>query len=111
MLMDFVDVDSDKWTQYAAFTRFPFSAIYRREGRTSAGIRAEGLREGLPAYLVTTEREAQLVRGISPGAPCPRDSEWRRHELFQPASCVRPPPGAGGDLHRRYELLSRTKKR
>ena len=33
MVTDLVDVDSDKWTQYATFTRFPFSAVYRREGR------------------------------------------------------------------------------
>ena len=46
IVMDLVDVDSDKWTQYASFTKFPFSAIYRREGTNSAGIRAEGLREG-----------------------------------------------------------------
>src|SRR5438309_2168417 len=34
IVMDLVDVDSDKWMQYAAHTRFPFSAVYRREGRT-----------------------------------------------------------------------------
>src|SRR6202007_2974837 len=33
LVTDLVDVDSDKWTQYASFTRFPFSAVYRREGR------------------------------------------------------------------------------
>jgi 16S rRNA C967 or C1407 C5-methylase (RsmB/RsmF family) len=37
IVMDFVDVDSNKWMQYASFTRFPLSAIYRREGRTLEG--------------------------------------------------------------------------
>ena len=32
-IVDFVDVDSDKWTQYAATKRWPMSAVYRREGR------------------------------------------------------------------------------
>lgn len=31
MVMDFVDVDSDKWRMYAGFSRFPLSVIYRRE--------------------------------------------------------------------------------
>jgi hypothetical protein len=32
-LVDFVDVDSLKWTQYAANHRWPMSWLYRREGR------------------------------------------------------------------------------
>lgn len=32
-LMDFVDVDSDKWAQYAPTRPWPFSWIYRRESR------------------------------------------------------------------------------
>ena len=31
MLVDFVDVDSAKWTQYTATRRWPFSWLYRRE--------------------------------------------------------------------------------
>ncbi|NBC48496.1 MAG: TIGR03087 family PEP-CTERM/XrtA system glycosyltransferase [Gammaproteobacteria bacterium] len=33
-VVDFVDVDSDKWRQYAQRRRFPMSWIYRRESRT-----------------------------------------------------------------------------
>jgi sugar transferase (PEP-CTERM/EpsH1 system associated) len=33
MLVDFVDVDSAKWTQYAPEHRWPMSWLYRREGR------------------------------------------------------------------------------
>lgn len=32
-VMDFVDVDSDKWAQYAKYARFPYSYIYRLESR------------------------------------------------------------------------------
>jgi sugar transferase (PEP-CTERM/EpsH1 system associated) len=32
-LIDFVDVDSEKWHQYATLERSPFSALYRREAR------------------------------------------------------------------------------
>lgn len=31
-IMDFVDIDSDKWRQYAATKRWPLSWLYRREG-------------------------------------------------------------------------------
>ncbi|MHB1175905.1 MAG: TIGR03087 family PEP-CTERM/XrtA system glycosyltransferase [Sulfuriferula sp.] len=33
-VVDFVDVDSGKWTQYAQAKRWPLSWLYRREGRT-----------------------------------------------------------------------------
>ena len=32
-LMDFVDLDSDKWTQYARSKSWPMNQLYRREGR------------------------------------------------------------------------------
>jgi sugar transferase (PEP-CTERM/EpsH1 system associated) len=33
LIMDFVDVDSDKWRMYSSFSKFPLSALYRREWR------------------------------------------------------------------------------
>jgi len=64
VLMDLVDVDSDKWTQYARFARFPFSAIYRREGRCLREYERK-VCERVSCVLVTTEREAGLVHQIS----------------------------------------------
>jgi sugar transferase (PEP-CTERM/EpsH1 system associated) len=66
-IVDFVDVDSDKWTQYAAHTRFPFSAIYRREGRRLGEYEGR-IGERASCVLVTTEREARLARVIAPSA-------------------------------------------
>lgn len=64
IITDLVDVDSDKWRQYAEVTGFPFSAIYRREARF---LRAYERRicEKSARVLVTTEREAALVRQLS----------------------------------------------
>jgi sugar transferase (PEP-CTERM/EpsH1 system associated) len=63
IMIDLVDVDSDKWAQYAAFSRFPFSAIYRREGNALRRYEREIC--GRPTcVVVTTEREASLVRQI-----------------------------------------------
>ena len=33
-VMDFVDVDSEKWKQYSDHKSFPMSWIYRMEGRS-----------------------------------------------------------------------------
>ncbi|MEO8367688.1 MAG: TIGR03087 family PEP-CTERM/XrtA system glycosyltransferase [Candidatus Solibacter sp.] len=67
MVIDLVDVDSNKWTQYAAFTKFPFSAIYYREGKTLAAYERR-VCEQSAAVVVTTEREARLLGQISPKA-------------------------------------------
>ena len=64
LLMDFVDMDSDKWTQYARFARFPFSAVYRREGRCLREYERQACRRAC-CVLVTTEREAGLAREIA----------------------------------------------
>jgi sugar transferase (PEP-CTERM/EpsH1 system associated) len=67
VVMDLVDVDSDKWRQYAAATRFPFSTVYRREARN---LRAYERKVGEKAdcVLVATEREARLARQVAPRA-------------------------------------------
>jgi len=36
LIMDFVDVDSDKWKQYAEYTKWPFSLIYKLESNRLA---------------------------------------------------------------------------
>lgn len=64
IVLDLVDVDSDKWTQYARFTRFPLSAIYRREGHSLREYEKR-VAEKAACVLVSTEREAQLMREIS----------------------------------------------
>jgi sugar transferase (PEP-CTERM/EpsH1 system associated) len=63
-VLDLVDVDSDKWAQYARFTRFPLSAIYRREGHALRKYEKK-VSEKAACVLVSTEREAALMRGIS----------------------------------------------
>ena len=67
MVMDLVDVDSDKWVQYADYVKFPFSAVYRREARTLQAYERAAC-EKASCVLVTTEREAQLARQVAPAA-------------------------------------------
>lgn len=67
VIMDIVDVDSDKWAQYAAATRFPFSVVFRKESRDLRAFEREASQRS-DCVLVATEREAQLARQIAPSA-------------------------------------------
>ena len=64
VVTDFVDVDSDKWRQYATFTGWPLSAVYRREGWALRQFERQ-VCERSACVLVTTGREAALVSQIS----------------------------------------------
>ena len=101
IVTDLVDVDSDKWTQYATFTKFPFSAIYRREGRALERYERR-VCERSAAVVVTTHREARLVRGIAPAArvhvvPNGVDTRFFSQEAF-PREAPGPVIGFTGDM-------------
>jgi len=65
VVADFVDVDSDKWRQYAERKSWPASLIYAREART---LLAEERRLAAKADAVTfvSEQEAALFRALAP---------------------------------------------
>ncbi len=64
-LVDFVDVDSAKWTEYAERHRWPVSWLYRREGeRLLAYERAVAARAGRSFFV--TEKETALFRSLAP---------------------------------------------
>ncbi|WP_068808282.1 TIGR03087 family PEP-CTERM/XrtA system glycosyltransferase [Thauera phenolivorans] len=66
-IVDFCDVDSAKWSQYAADRPWPLSWLYRREGaRLLAFERAAASRAD--SSLFVTEAEADLFRRAAPEA-------------------------------------------
>jgi polysaccharide biosynthesis protein PslH len=67
VVVDLVDVDSEKWRQYAAYAPFPYSSVYRREANSLREYERI-VCERASAVAVTTEREARLVREICPTA-------------------------------------------
>ena len=93
VVTDFVDVDSDKWVQYAAFARWPFTAIYRREGRTLQQYERR-ICERSACVLVTTAREAALVRQISDRARVHVVPNGVDLDRFRPAAAAPEPAGA-----------------
>ena len=66
-VMDFVDVDSDKWRQYAEEAFGPLSWVYRREHSTLERYERK-IATMFDASVVVTEAEAELLRRLAPVA-------------------------------------------
>src|SRR5262249_46179735 len=64
-VVDLVDVDSDKWWQYAARQPWPWSAIYRRESRTLLRYERE-IAGRFDATVLVSSAEADLFRRLAP---------------------------------------------
>lgn len=61
LVMDLVDVDSDKWTQYAKWMRWPMSWVYRMEGRLLANYEKRTA-EAFDAAVLVSSAEAEVFR-------------------------------------------------
>tara|TARA_R110002096_G_scaffold255525_1_gene448796 strand:- start:3553 stop:4818 length:1266 start_codon:yes stop_codon:yes gene_type:complete len=96
-VIDFVDVDSDKWAQYAAGKSFPMSWVYGREAQKLAEAESR-IARSVGASLFVSEAEAALFRQRS-GLSAERvhgvcngvDLEW-----FDPAAAL---PNPYADAH------------
>ena len=64
-VVDFCDLDSAKWTQYASDHRWPMSWLYRREGRRLLAFERAAA-AGSDASLFVTDAEAALFRNAAP---------------------------------------------
>jgi sugar transferase (PEP-CTERM/EpsH1 system associated) len=65
MLVDFVDVDSAKWTQYAQSSRWPSSWLYRREGERLLAFESAVARRAERSFFVTSA-EVELFGRLAP---------------------------------------------
>ena len=66
-VMDFVDIDSDKWMQYAATITWPMSWVYRRESKLLLDYEKQIARLFDNATFVS-ETEADLFKRLAPEA-------------------------------------------
>ncbi|MFA5631078.1 MAG: TIGR03087 family PEP-CTERM/XrtA system glycosyltransferase [Porticoccaceae bacterium] len=64
-VIDFVDVDSDKWHQYAARKAWPLSWLYAREARRLLD-HEKAMAAGFDAALFVSSAEAALFQRLSP---------------------------------------------
>jgi sugar transferase (PEP-CTERM/EpsH1 system associated) len=65
MLVDFVDVDSAKWTQYATNHHWPLSWLYRREGEKLLAYERKVAASSVRSFFVT-ENETALFQKLAP---------------------------------------------
>ena len=65
-VMDFIDIDSDKWAQYAERARFPMSRLYRREARTLLAYERK-VCGTFDASTFVSEQEAAMFRKLAGG--------------------------------------------
>jgi polysaccharide biosynthesis protein PslH len=65
VVVDFVDVDSAKWTQYAQTRPWPLSMIYKREGARLLDFE-RSVADRAAASVFVTPAEAQLFRTLAP---------------------------------------------
>ena len=80
VVIDFVDTDSAKWSQYASATSFPLSWIYAREAHSLAGYEKQLMRASAASVVATPQEAAELdvdggfpVEVISNGVCVPPD--------------------------------------
>jgi sugar transferase (PEP-CTERM/EpsH1 system associated) len=64
-IMDYVDIDSDKWLQYAKTKTWPMSWLYRREGRCLLDWERK-VADRFDAGLFVSETEAADFRKLAP---------------------------------------------
>lgn len=65
MIVDFVDVDSAKWADYAPRHRWPLSALYAREGRTLLAYERAVAAQARHSFFAT-DKEAELFHRLAP---------------------------------------------
>lgn len=64
-IVDFVDIDSDKWRQYSERKSWPMSWIYQREARTLFALECR-IAASFDASVFVSRAEAELFQRLSP---------------------------------------------
>jgi sugar transferase (PEP-CTERM/EpsH1 system associated) len=98
MLVDFVDVDSEKWNQYATMHRWPLSWLYKREGTELLSYERATAARARRAFFVS-ENEADLFRRVAPecGAHISTMSNGVNSQFFSPDPARGSPFDPGSD--------------
>lgn len=96
VVMDFVDVDSDKWRQYADKTSWPMKLIYAREARRLLS-HDQRVAAWADACTFVSEPEAELFRSLVPefGGKVHALPNGVDVDYFAPLSFSNPLSGAG----------------
>ncbi len=89
-VMHFAELDSDKWKQYVAKTRFPMSWVYGREHRTLFAFEQRAASASL-TNVFCTPLEEKIFQERIPGRPAVVMRNGVDLELFRPGNRVPEP--------------------
>lgn len=64
-VMDFIDIDSDKWAQYAPHKRFPMRQVYQREASRLLAYE-QRIAAAFDASTFVSDHESELFRSLAP---------------------------------------------
>ncbi|GAA5160655.1 TIGR03087 family PEP-CTERM/XrtA system glycosyltransferase [Viridibacterium curvum] len=94
-VVDFVDVDSAKWTRYAQERSGPMAWLYRREGARLADFE-RAVAQQCAASVLVSEAEAALFREVAPASTSRIHaiSNGVNAELYAPSSALVSPYAA-----------------
>ena len=96
MLVDFVDVDSAKWADYAPQHRWPLSWLYAREGRKLLACERQVASQAVHSFFAT-DKEAALFHSLAPESvhKVTGMNNGVNAEFFAPAPALPNPYGPG----------------
>ncbi len=96
LIVDFVDVDSAKWSAYAGRHPWPLSWLYRREGRQLLAFE-RAVAQGSRRSFFSTTKETELFLGLAPEAApvCEAMTNGVDAEHFAPNPALASPFGPG----------------
>jgi len=86
-LMDFVDVDSEKWREYSVYQKFPLSLLYRLEAYR-LGCYEKAIAEEFEQSVFISVEEANVFRRRVKDCPVRVVPNGVDMEFFQPHRCA-----------------------
>ncbi len=108
MLVDFVDVDSAKWTEYADRQSWQLSWLYRREGRALLDYERRIAALAARSFFVTEQEADALPHGECGMVEALCNGVGRRLLCTRLAHAA---SGHAAGLHRRHGLLAQHRRR
>ena len=92
VVMDLVDVDSDKWAQYGTHSRGALRWLYETEGRRLQAVEAD-IARWADRCILATRAEETLLKSFAPWARTEVIPNGIDLEYFRPAEAEAGPPG------------------
>ncbi|MFC3094611.1 TIGR03087 family PEP-CTERM/XrtA system glycosyltransferase [Alteromonas sediminis] len=92
LLMDFMDVDSDKWAQYANNTKGPMKWVYQRESRGIRKLEAAVNRSFDRCFLIAETEIALFSKQVCNTVPVTKLNNGMDFDAFHPGKNDAKPP-------------------